>query len=121
MGDHQETWERYIRAEYRELEDRKNGELEKVLGKAVLPGETREELDRLAHEDREKALEGLAVLRSGDEVWYKHVDELTREDRPARIEAQRRRIDWVTERLKKIPRSFGEPARAPRQNRQNRP
>lgn len=89
-----------MEVERRELEDRKNGELAKVLGEA-LPGESQEELDRLAVEDREKAEKDLVELRRGEEVWFKHIDELTREDRRARIEAQRRRINWVQERLKK--------------------
>lgn len=98
-----------MEVERRELEDRKNGELAKVLGEA-LPGESREELERQAAEDREKAEEGLVELRDGEEVWFKHIDELTRDDRRARIEAQRRRIDWVQERLRKFPRGSASPS-----------
>lgn len=99
--DHRRLWERYMDIERKELEDRRNGELAKALGPA-LPGEFQEELDRLAREDREKAEEGLAVLRQGEKVWYKHIDELTLEDRPARIEAQRRRLAWVGGRLSRL-------------------
>lgn len=101
-GDQQNQkrlWERYMEIERRELEDRKNGELEKALGHA-LPGESREEIERLAREDREKAEAGLVGLRDGEEVWYKHIDELTVEDKTARLEAQKRRLAWVRERLK---------------------
>lgn len=96
--DHQRLWQRYMQIERRELEDRKNGELAKALGPAM-NGESQEEIDRLAREDREKAEAGLVVLRDGEELWYKHIDELTFEDRQARIEAQRRRLAWVGERL----------------------
>lgn len=86
--------------ERKELEDRRNGELEKVLGQA-LPGESQEEIERLSREDREKAEAGIVGLRDGEEIWYKHIDELTVGDRAARLEAQRRRLAWVGERLKR--------------------
>ena len=107
--DEQALWERYLEVERRELEDRKNGELAKVLGEA-LPGESREELDRMAAEDRQRAEKDLVELRRGDEVWFKHIDELTREDRQARIEAQRRRIDWIQERLRKTSQGRAQPS-----------
>lgn len=91
-----------MQIERKELEDRKNGELQKVLGYA-LPGESQEEIERLAREDREKAEEGLVGLRDGEEFWYKHIDELGPEDQQARIEAQRRRLAWVGERLGRSP------------------
>jgi hypothetical protein len=102
LDDRQRLWERFMQMERKELEDRKNGELAKVLGPAMR-GESQEELDRLAREDREKAEEGILELRDGDEVWYKRVDEISREDRSARIEAQSRRLEWVQERLKSSP------------------
>ncbi|WP_152670792.1 hypothetical protein [Rubrobacter aplysinae] len=98
-SDRQRLGERYMQVERKEIADRRNGELARVLGPA-LPGESQEELGRLAREDREKAEEGLAELRDGEEVWYKPVEELTRRDRAARIEAQRKRLEWVQGRLK---------------------
>lgn len=98
-AEHERLWERYMQVERKELEDRRNGELAKVLGPA-LPGESQEEIDRLAREDRETAERGLVWLQDGDEIWSKHIDELTREDRLARIEAQRVRLDWVQSRSK---------------------
>lgn len=100
--DSQRLWERYMQVEHKELEDRRNGKLAKVLGPAM-PGESQEEIDRVAREDREKAEEGLVELRDGDEVWYKHIDELGREDRQPRIEAQRKRLEWIQGRLKNVP------------------
>jgi hypothetical protein len=96
---HQELWEQYMEVERREVEQRRNGQL----GRA-LPGESHEELERIAEEDRRKAEEGLVELRSGDEVWYKHIDELTREDRPARIESENTRAAWIQERPSRQPR-----------------
>ncbi|MBA2534222.1 MAG: hypothetical protein H0V21_04380, partial [Rubrobacter sp.] len=40
---------------------------ERALGRA-LPGESQEELEKIAEEDQRKAEEGLVELRSGDEV-----------------------------------------------------
>ncbi len=96
---HQELWEKYMEVERKELEQRRAGQLGRALGRA-LPDEYQEELDRIAEEDLRRAQEGLVELRSGDEVWYKHIDELTREDRPARIESENARADWIRERLR---------------------
>jgi hypothetical protein len=95
---YQELWNKYMEVEHRELEQRQSGQLGRALGWA-LPGESQEELDRIAEEDKSRAEEGLVELRSGDEVWYKHIDELTREDRPARIESENARAAWIRERL----------------------
>jgi hypothetical protein len=35
----------------------------------------------------------------GDEVSYKHIDELTREDREARIAAETEEVAWLKKRL----------------------
>src|SRR3954468_18564135 len=53
---HQEFWEQYMEVERKELEQRKNGQLGRALGRA-LPGESQEELDRIAEEDQRKAEE----------------------------------------------------------------
>jgi hypothetical protein len=100
---HQELWEQYMEVERRELEQRRTGQLGRELGLA-LPGELQEELLRIAEEDQRKAERGLVELRSGDEVWYKHIDKLTRDDRPARIESENARAAWIQERLHRRPR-----------------
>jgi hypothetical protein len=96
---HEELWEQYMEVERRELEQRRNGQL----GRA-LPGESLDELQRIAEEDQRKAERGLVELRSGDEVWYKHIDEITRDDRPARIESENARAAWIQDRLRRQPR-----------------
>jgi hypothetical protein len=64
-----------------------------------LPGESPAELQWMILEDQHLAEEGLVELRSGEEVRFKHVDDLTYEDRPARLEAESKRRAWLMERL----------------------
>ena len=100
---HQKFWERYMEVERKELEQRRTGQLGRALGQA-LPGESQEELDKMAEKDQRKSEEGLVELRSGDEVWYKHIDEITREDRQARIDSENARATWIRERLNRLSR-----------------
>ncbi len=98
--EYQRLWKQYMEVEHRELEQRRSGQLGRALGRA-LPGESQEELDLIAEEDRRRAEEGLVELRSGDDIWYKHIDELTHEDRQGRIESENARAAWIAERLKR--------------------
>jgi hypothetical protein len=92
---HEEAWERYMTAERRDLEHRRDGLLARLLG-VPLPGESRDELERLAREDERTVEEGLVALRSpGGEVWHKHVDDLAPEDRSAWVLAERARVMWL--------------------------
>jgi hypothetical protein len=100
---HQELWKQYMEVERRELEQRRQGQLGRALGSA-LPSESPEELQRIAEEDQRKAERGLVELRSGNEVWFKHIDEITRDDRPARIESENARAAWIQDRLRRQPR-----------------
>jgi hypothetical protein len=99
----EEAWERYLEAEKRELELRQEGHLAKILD-GPLPDESPEELARLAEEDRRKAQEGLVELMSENgEIIYKPFDDLTPQDRSARIRAEGERVAWIVERRKKRP------------------
>ena len=91
------AWEAFMKAELRELELRKDGQLGKLLG-APLPGESGTALRRLASEDRRQAEGGLVALMSGGKVLYKRVQDLSQEDMPARIAANRLRTTWLKER-----------------------
>jgi hypothetical protein len=92
------SWERFLRTERRMLEARKNGHLAKALARR-LPGESQEELDRMTSEDQRRAETGLVALRSEEaKLSYKHIEELTPEDRMARIRAELVRIEWLMER-----------------------
>jgi hypothetical protein len=91
------AWESFMRAERRELELRKAGQLAGLLGEP-LPGEPSEAILRLVSEDRRQAQQGLVALMSSGKVFYKHVEELSEVDMPARIAANRLRTTWLKER-----------------------
>jgi hypothetical protein len=91
------AWEQFMQEELRELELRKDGQLARLLGEP-LPGEPPAALERLALEDQRQAEEGLVALMSGGKVSYKHLDELSEKDRPARMAANRLRTTWLKER-----------------------
>ncbi|MGI8648905.1 MAG: hypothetical protein ACR2KW_00785 [Rubrobacter sp.] len=92
-----EEWESFLEREFRELELRKNGQLSQFLGEP-LPGEPTEVLQKLARQDQEQAKQGLLTLMIGEKTTYKHIDDLTREDMPARIAANSLRTNWLKER-----------------------
>jgi hypothetical protein len=86
-----------MQTELRELELRKNGQLAKMLGEP-LPGEPTAMVLRLGSEDRRQAEEGLVALMHDGEVFYKHIEELSEGDMPARNAANRLRTAWLKER-----------------------
>jgi hypothetical protein len=63
-----------------------------------LPEEPPAAMLRLASEDRRQAEEGLVALMSSGKLIYKHLEELSEEDMPARIAANRLRTTWLKER-----------------------
>jgi hypothetical protein len=90
--------ERYLQAEWWQLQLRKEGQLAKMLGSA-LPGESPQELGRLAEEDRLRAKEGLVALSGpGQQISYKRLDELVPEERKARLQAELMQREWIRER-----------------------
>lgn len=94
-------WDRFMEAEERELANRQEGHLRKLLGHP-LPDESSEEIKRIAEEDRKKALDGLVPLMStSGEIGYKHIDELTPQDRDARVRFEGKRIEWIAGRNRK--------------------
>jgi hypothetical protein len=103
----EKAWERFLESERSLLEERQRGSLTRVLGNGPLPSESPEELLWLVIEDRHLAEEGFVELRRGEEVWTKHINELTREDRPARTEAESARAAWLMERLRKEAEGVG--------------
>jgi hypothetical protein len=93
-----EGWEIFMSGERKTLVERAHGRLGYAL-RTTLPGESREELDRLIEDDRRLAQTGLVSLVAEDgTVSHKHVDELTPEDMPARQRAEVARLDWLMER-----------------------
>jgi hypothetical protein len=91
------AWKEFIQEERRELELRKGGQLARRLGEP-LPGEPPAMVLQLASEDREQAEEGLVALMSDGEVYYKHLEDLSLGDVPARIAATSSRTAWLKER-----------------------
>jgi hypothetical protein len=94
-----DTFEQFMEMERARLQEHAQGKMARALGLA-LPGESQEELDRKAAEDQRLAQDGMVKLKVGEEIHYKHIDELTREDRPARIAAETEEVDWLMERLR---------------------
>jgi hypothetical protein len=91
------AWKAFMQAERRELELRKNGQLARMLGQP-LPWESKAVVLRLASEDQRQAEEGLVGLMRDGEVFYKHLEELSEWDMPARNAASRSRATWLKER-----------------------
>ena len=91
------AWKAFMQAERRELVLRKEGQLARMLGEP-LPGESAAEVLELASEDRRQAEEGLVALMRDGKVFYKHLEELSEWDVPARIAAARMRSTWLKER-----------------------
>jgi hypothetical protein len=56
----------------------------------------------MTSEDRRRAEEGLVALRSEEaKLSYKHIEELSPEDRMERIRAELARIEWLMERQRR--------------------
>jgi hypothetical protein len=91
------AWKELMQDERRELELRQGGQLARMLGEP-LPGEPPAEVLRLASEDQRQAEEGLVALISNGEVLYKHLEDLSEWDVPARIAANSSRKMWLTKR-----------------------
>ncbi len=102
-GKHDRSWQRFLGAERMSLENRRRGQLARLLGRAFR-GESPKELGHLAREDQRRAEEGLVELKRGEDVWYKHIDDLIPEDRLALAEAERAKMEWLMGRLGKLTR-----------------
>ncbi len=95
------SWEKFLRTERLMLGARKNGQLAKALARR-LPGESQQELDRMTSEDRGRAEKGFVALRSEEgKLSYKHLEELSPEDRMDRLRAEVARIEWLMERQRR--------------------
>lgn len=90
-------WNEFTRTERRDLKLRKDGQLARMLGKP-LPGEPPALLRQLAEDDRRQAEGGMVALMSGGKTVYKNIGDLSPEDMPARIAANRLRVTWLKER-----------------------
>ena len=93
-----DAWERYKKMERMQLSERASGKMRRAIGRAR-EGESGEELERIAKEDERKARAGLVKLKRGTSVYCKHIDDITPEDRLARIEAERVTARWLRGRI----------------------
>jgi len=94
-----DTFDKFMEMERGRLQEHASGKMARALGHA-LPGESQEDLDSIAQEDQRLAQQGMVKLKVGEEIHYKHIDELTREDRRARMAAEREEVDWLMNRLR---------------------
>jgi hypothetical protein len=101
-----EAWDKHMRLERELLAQRRDGKLAKAVGKA-LPGESPQDLEQMAREDRSRAEEGLVSMLWGGQLSYKHVDELTPENLLARLEAEREQVNWLMGRLQSFQQANG--------------
>jgi len=84
-----DSWEAFMRMEREQLAQRAQAKMRRMIGR-VLPGESEEELVDFALEDQLMAQDRYVLLRQGEKVWAKHIDDLTRPDRQARLSTRRR-------------------------------
>ena len=102
-----EAWERHMRLERELLAQRRDGKLAKAIGKAA-SGESPQDLEQMAREDRSKAEEGLvSLLWGGGQLSYQHIDKLTPENLLARLEAEREQVNWLMGRLQSLQQTTG--------------
>lgn len=93
-----ESWERFISAEYRNLFARQRGQLRLALG-APLPDEFEEEIEWMAREDQRRAEEGLVELKGSGGTHYKRIEDLTLTDAAKRRAAETERSEWLMGRM----------------------
>lgn len=91
------AWKSFMQTEQRELELRKDGQLSRLLGEAM-SGESPAALQKLASADQRQAEQSLVTLMKDGKVFYKHLEELSEGDMPARRAAERLRTTWLKER-----------------------
>jgi hypothetical protein len=93
-----EAWLRYLAAEREALMLRANGLLAYALS-GVQPGESKDDLERMASKDERLAREGLLrLLAENGSVSLKHIDDLTPDDVAARRRAETQLLGFLRER-----------------------
>ena len=90
-----------MQLERRQLGERREGSLRRALGDP-LPGETVEQLDRIAEADVLRAEQGLvAVMVEEGTISYKPLTDLLRQDMPSRTAAEGVQVGWLKERVER--------------------
>ena len=97
------------------LWERRKGKLRRALGRP-LPGETKEQLDRIGAEDQRRSEQGLVSIKVGATISYKHIDDLGPLDMRFVTAAERVEVGWLKEGVERrrkgaeappIPRHLG--------------
>jgi hypothetical protein len=102
-------WQEFMRLERRQLEERREGKLRRALGDP-LPGETKEQLERIGEGDRIKAGQGLvAVVREDGRASYRYIETLEREDMEDRLAAEWLEVGWLKQRAERRRKGVGAP------------
>ena len=83
------------------LRERREGKLRRALGRP-LPGESSEQLDRIAEQDIVRAEQGLVSIKGeGGRISYKHIDDLSPLDMRFNIAAEWVEVVWLKERVER--------------------
>ena len=98
-GTSHDAREGYTAVEREQLAQRASGKMARMIGQA-LPGESEEELRIIAQDDQYLAQEGYVPIREGNRVFYKQVEELTFQDRWARLTYEKTLVRWLKERIR---------------------
>jgi hypothetical protein len=93
-------WEGFMQMEHRQLRERSEGKLRRALG-IPLPGEAKEQLDRIGADDRGRAQQGLVSIKEGGTISYKHIDDLRPLDMRFVTAAEREEVRWLKERVER--------------------
>jgi hypothetical protein len=95
-------WEGFMKMERDKLRERRQGKLRRALG-VPLPGESSEQLHRIAQRDRLRAAQGLIALKGEDgAIYYKYLDNLGKRDMEFVTAAERVEATWLRERVERM-------------------
>jgi len=97
-------WDGIMKMERTKLSERSEGKLRRALGMA-LPGEAKEQLERIAEDHRRRAKQGLGSIKGeGATISCKHIDDLSPLEMRLVTAAQREEVGWLKERVERTKR-----------------
>jgi hypothetical protein len=91
------------------LRERSEGRLRRALG-MPLPGESKEQLDRIGEDDQRRAEQGLVFIKGErGRISYKHIDDLSPHDMRFITAAEWVEVGWLQERVERRKRGAEAP------------
>ena len=94
-------WDGFMQMERTKLRERSEGRLRRALG-MPLPGESKEQLDRIGEDDQRRAEQGLVFIKGeGGRISYKHIDDLGPHDMRFVTAAEWVEVGWLQERMER--------------------